>query len=213
MLDGVSHCSALRIIEDELYQGTSKSAEGYAASITFKKAKEEGMQVAIHWQDADSSSANAVREVFPDAEIMLCSGHAGRAHRKVLEARAKQKVFSEALINRHKHTFPDVSSATCKCPRNHKSGCGCLSTEFIGKAHTNFTSLLMTCESSEEFVRRFDALTHHVQDEHEWEGGRCEFHPLRVCTCGECESEAIKCEGKPYRTRIPLSCPFHILGL
>ena len=35
------------------------------------------MQVAIHWQDADSSSANAVREVFPDAEIMICGGHAG----------------------------------------------------------------------------------------------------------------------------------------
>ena len=34
-----------RIIDDELYQGTSKSAECYAASVTFKKAKEEGMQV------------------------------------------------------------------------------------------------------------------------------------------------------------------------
>ena len=201
-----------RIIEDELYQGTSKSAEGYAASVTFEKAKEEGMQVAIHWQDADSSSANAVREAFPDAEIMLCSGHAGRAHRKILEARAKQKVFSEALISKYKGTFPDVSSVTCKCPRNHKSGCGCLSAEFIGKAHTNFTSLLMTCELSEEFVRRLEALTHHVQDEHEWEEGRCEFHPLRVCTCGECEGEPIKCEGKPYHTRIPLSCPFHILA-
>ena len=40
------------------------------------------MQVAIYWQDADSSSANAVREVFSDAEIMICGGHAGRAHKK-----------------------------------------------------------------------------------------------------------------------------------
>ena len=44
------------------------------------------MDVAIHWQDADSSSAKAVREIFPTAEIMLCGGHVGRAHRKTPEA-------------------------------------------------------------------------------------------------------------------------------
>ena len=63
--------------------GTSKSAEGYAARVTFQRAKEEGMDVAIHWQDADSSSAKGVREIFPSAEIMLCGGHAGRAHKKL----------------------------------------------------------------------------------------------------------------------------------
>ena len=41
------------------------------------------MDVAIHWQDADSS----VREIFPKAEIMLCGGHAGRAHRKICQKR------------------------------------------------------------------------------------------------------------------------------
>ena len=45
------------------------------------------MHVAIHWQDADSSSAKSVREVFPDAEVMICGGHAGRAYRKMLELR------------------------------------------------------------------------------------------------------------------------------
>ena len=59
-----------KIIKDELYKGTSKSAEGYAAHVTFQKAKEEGMQIAIHWQDADSS-ANAVRQLFPNAHIMM----------------------------------------------------------------------------------------------------------------------------------------------
>ena len=43
------------------------------------------MHVAVHWQDADSSSAKSVREVFPDAEVMICGGHAGRAQRKILE--------------------------------------------------------------------------------------------------------------------------------
>ena len=71
-----------KIVEGDLYLGTSKSAEGYAARITFQRAKEEGMDVAIHWQDADSSSAKAVREIYPKAEIMLRGGHPGRAHRK-----------------------------------------------------------------------------------------------------------------------------------
>ena len=42
--------------------------------------------MAVHLQDADSSS-----EVFPDAEIMICGGHAGRAHKKILELRHKMK--------------------------------------------------------------------------------------------------------------------------
>ena len=57
------------VIKEELYKGTSKSSEGYAARATFHRAKEEGMQVAVHWQDADSSSANALTEVFPNADL------------------------------------------------------------------------------------------------------------------------------------------------
>ena len=73
------------IVKEELYQGTSKGAEGYAARLTFKKAKEEGMNIAIQWQDADSSSSKAVTDHFPDAKVMICGGHAGRAHKKQLE--------------------------------------------------------------------------------------------------------------------------------
>ena len=79
------------VIKEELYKGTSKSSEGYAARATFHRAKEEGMQVAVHWQDADSSSANALTEVFPNAEVMICGGHAGRTHKKILEVRQKIK--------------------------------------------------------------------------------------------------------------------------
>ena len=64
------------VVEGGLYPGTFKSAEGYATSITFQKAKEEGMEVAVHWQDTDSSSAKYVREVYPNAQIMICGGHA-----------------------------------------------------------------------------------------------------------------------------------------
>ena len=95
-------------MKEELYKGTSKGAEGYAARLTFKKAKEEGMNIAVQWQDADSSSSNAVTENFPEAEakakakakakVMICGGHAGRAHNKQLEKLSKIKQFSPTLV-------------------------------------------------------------------------------------------------------------------
>ena len=63
------------VIKEELYQGTSKGAEGYAACLTFKRAKDEGMNIAVQWQDADSSS-KAVTDHFPDAKVMICGAHA-----------------------------------------------------------------------------------------------------------------------------------------
>ena len=88
---------------------------------------------------------------------------------------------------------------TCHCPVNHNAGCGCLSKKFIGKAHTDFTSILMECQSQEEFVQRLTALPKHARDEQEWDGERCDFHPQHVCTCKECDNKGeIKCKGKPY---------------
>ena len=40
----------------------------------------------------------------------------------------------------------------------------------------------METQSLEEFVRRVKALLKHACDVHEWEGGRCDLHPLRVCS-------------------------------
>ena len=37
------------LIREELYQGMSKGAEGYAMCLTFKIAKDEGMNIAIQW--------------------------------------------------------------------------------------------------------------------------------------------------------------------
>ena len=199
---------------EELYKGTSKSAEGYAARVTCKRAKEEGMQIAVHWQDADSSSAKAVTEVFPDAEIMLCGGHAGRAHKKILESWQKRERFPQYnMINKYGDDFPAVRELICKCRGNHSANCGCLSTTFISKAHINFMSILMKAQSQDEFVSRITALAKHARDVHEWEGGNCDFHPLRVCTCGGCSNkEKLTCEGKPFETRLKLRCAFHALA-
>ncbi len=65
------------IITSDLYKGTSKSAEGYGASELMCKAIQEGLNIAVHWQDGDSSSKKRVLQQFPDAKVMLCGGHIG----------------------------------------------------------------------------------------------------------------------------------------
>lgn len=50
--------------------------------------KEEGIKVEVNWQDADSSSAKGFRYSFgneQESKVMLCGGHAGRAHGKKLQ--------------------------------------------------------------------------------------------------------------------------------
>ena len=146
-------------VKEELYQGTSKGAEGYAAHVTFKKAK-EGMNVAIQWQDADSSSSNVVTEHFPDAKVMICGGHAGRAHKKQLEKVKKIKHYTDTLIKKYEENFPSVGDVVCHCTR-HKSGCGCMSNQFIERARNNFSLILSISESAEEFATKIRALARH----------------------------------------------------
>ena len=77
-----------KIVTDDLYQGTAKSAEGYLASVLFSKANEEGCQILVNWQDQDSSSEKSFREVYGDgasARVMKCGGHVGRAHGNALK--------------------------------------------------------------------------------------------------------------------------------
>lgn len=127
------------VINEDLYGGTSKSMEGFAARRIMTLAKEEGMNIAVQWQDSDASSAKHIKECFPDCRIMICGGHAGKNHLKVLESYLKIKRPTKQMINKHKSRFPSISSATCCCEnRNHFSGCGCLTNGFIKQARNNF---------------------------------------------------------------------------
>ena len=154
------------------------------ARQTFQEAEKDGINIVIHWQGADSSSSNAVSELFPDAEIMICGGHAGRAHKKQLDAMYKQKTFSDAFKNRHKDRFPQVLDVKCKCTKRHSQGCGCLSLAFNEKARNNFSFILTESQSADEFSKRIRMLVRHA---HTWEDEQCDFHPLRGCSCGMCE--------------------------
>ena len=88
------------------------------------------MNIAIHWQDADSSSSNAVADHFPTAKIMICGGHAGRAQ---LEKLSLKKCFTEDFKKKFCERFPLVDEVVCHCER-HKPGCGCLSKGFVERA-------------------------------------------------------------------------------
>ena len=67
--------------------------------LNSSEAKKEGMNIEVHWQDADSSSSNAVTEHFLKAKVMICGGHAGRAHKKQLEKLAKVGMILKGSIN------------------------------------------------------------------------------------------------------------------
>ncbi|XP_064386971.1 uncharacterized protein LOC135335416 isoform X2 [Halichondria panicea] len=226
------------IIEEPLYKGTSKSTEGYSATQLMNVARTEGLNIEVHWQDGDSSSSKRVLEVFPGAKIMLCGGHAAKSHLKLLMVRGKQKKFTAALQDREKKFFPEVVNVECHCKsKNCKAGCGCLTDVFCQRSRNSFSTILSTCESASDFSRRLSHLTHHVQDEHQWEeeqtcekhylttckecefesdgvvARQCDFHPLTLCNCGECaDKNHHECEGKLYRTKEVLRCPFHLLA-
>ena len=137
------HLCLDKIVKEELYQGISKGTEGNAARLIFKKTKEEGMDITVQWQDADSSSSNVVKEFFPDAKVMICGGHAGRAHKKQLEKLSKIKQFSPTLVSMYRERFLSIDDVVSR----HHSGCGCLATTSLNGLET--TSLSFSSRASQ----------------------------------------------------------------
>ena len=78
------------------------------------------MQVAVHWQDADSSSANAIKKIMHEVKVMKCLEHVGRAHHHQLESIQGKKTFISAYQNKHNEKIQDVLTVKCVCVgRNH----------------------------------------------------------------------------------------------
>lgn len=145
------------IVDEPLYPGTSKSAEGHMASLLFQRARDEGVNVYVNWQDSDSSSAKAVKDVYPNAQIMHCAGHVGRAHGNRLAELKTSKTFSAAYIRKNVESHPEVLTVKCVCAgRNHHQGCGCLTEAFIRSARINH---FLCCLQAEKRSRRI-CITH-----------------------------------------------------
>ena len=205
-------------LEGGLFKGTSRSAEGHAADKIAKRAKDEGMNIAVHWQDDDSSASKSFTTVFPDCKIMLCGGHAATAHEKMLKLFKMKRAFTANDIAAHAKNYPAVLEVKCCCPKKHHPGCGCFSDKFIRLARSRFFRAL--CDAGNDpakFISRLTALYHHARDIHAWEvtdgdatvTQTCDFHPMFVCSCGNCKKGELTCLGKPYKTTHVISCPFH----
>ncbi|EDO39153.1 predicted protein [Nematostella vectensis] len=63
--------------DDELYKGTAKSMEGVLAEECYRQAKNEGCDIAVVWQDGDSTAKKSVTNVFGDEPQRVCEfgGH------------------------------------------------------------------------------------------------------------------------------------------
>jgi len=197
--------------EEQLFKGTAKSMEGILAEECYQQCKDEGCDIAVVWQDADSSSRSSVESVYgaEPQRVFKCGGHVGRAHGNNLKEAAKLKRFSAGQISKWKAKFPGMEDLVCKCKR-HSKGCGCLSERFILNSRINHFCCLQQCKTPAEYARRMRALSeYHCLDIHSWKDGECGFHPQTVCSCGKCKDENHKCKGKPYSTSNVIKCSFH----
>ena len=65
----------------------------------------------------------------------------------------------------------------------------------------------------EECISKHEWLQEKRCDKHGQISRHCNFHPLTVCNCRECEDNRDhKCVGEHYHTREILTCPFHLLA-
>ena len=194
--------------------------------LLWAKKKEEGLKVAINWQDAKEFRYSFSNE--HESKVMLCGGHVGRAHRKRLEELKSMSSFTPTYIALHKSEFPSTQSVKCCCAgkkrkfvgSTNKPACGCIGPGFIQNAKRNhYCALVQAGTSPEKFKETMLTLgKYHSRDIHKWEGGSCSLHPLVKCTCKECIVDEngfyseMKCQGQPYRSAHPLTCEFHALA-
>lgn len=55
------------VVDEELFEGTAKSMEGFFAGECYKEAREEGCKGEVVWQDGDSSASKSVLVQYPEA--------------------------------------------------------------------------------------------------------------------------------------------------
>uniref|UniRef100_A0A1X7UMQ9 MULE transposase domain-containing protein n=1 Tax=Amphimedon queenslandica TaxID=400682 RepID=A0A1X7UMQ9_AMPQE len=190
------------ITGEELFEGTSKSVEGFGAEWVFKKAITDKMNIGIHVQDNDdSTSSKALLSNVPHCRIILCSGHIARNHEKHLKSQ----------IKKFQKTYPDIATVKCHCI---KDDIGCFTNSFVKSARINFSAIVKSVGCDQQaFIDRLHSLAkYHAKNVHKWDGGKCFFHDLTVCDFGKCKKSDITCQGKPYITKNVLNCPFHSLA-
>ena len=125
------------MVKYPLFKGTANAAEGHAAEDLFRQAVQEGMHIAVHWQDADSSSAKAFRKYYPDTKLsknMYCCNHVVWNHAKALKTYHATKHFNKEFVEKYEKAFPWIANPKYQhyhCKSKHGKGdCGCLKPSY-----------------------------------------------------------------------------------
>ena len=132
-----------------------------------------------------------------------------------LKSLADMKIFAKRYKKKHRLKFPTVDTVECCCESgNHKKGCGCMSEGFLRQACINFFCCLVhSGKDPDSFAEHLCNLgRYHARNIHQWDGGNCDFHNLKICICKKCDADNVKCDGKTYTTKNPLTCPLHALA-
>ena len=108
------------------------------------------MNVAIHWMDKNFSSAMAIGYHYPDKKLMLCG---------IRKLQKQFKLFTHDENKSLRGEYSDVDTAKCHCPHHHKSGCVCISGQFITMAQRKFYRVLVDAGTKpENFATRMEIL-------------------------------------------------------
>ena len=68
---------------------------------------------------------------YPDAKVMLCDGHAARAHGNMLKQLKTKKSFTDEEKKHYRVKYPQVDTAGCCCLKRHKSGGGYITNHWL----------------------------------------------------------------------------------
>ena len=145
---------------------------------------------------------------------MKCSGHVGGSHANALKELKSTWCWLHYQVPAW---FPWCLAQlyVCNCKgRRHSLTCVCIRDGFIESSKRNLFCAITQCgnDASKFAQRMMDLGKYHARGIHKWEDGECDFHPLRVCSCGNCsDDEDFKCNGKEYQSKHPLTCPLHSL--
>ena len=139
----------------------------------------------------------------------------GRSHAHALKELKSKKEFDSGYISKQKDEFPAVEEVVCKCKgKRYSAKCGGCSDSFIESARRNLFCAITQCGNKSSVFQQWmrDIGSYHVQGVHSWDDGECDFHPLRVCSCGKCKGDSLKCPGKEYQSTNILMYPVHALA-
>ena len=85
---------------------------------------------------------------------LLCGGHAACAHGNMLKKLMNKRSFTAKEIENLKDKYPAVLRLKCRCPKKHRSGCGCMTEMFVKVARKNFSRALHDAGTDPETFKK-----------------------------------------------------------